>query len=239
MNILPKVNQFQKVIHFDFSQAQIQKLLDMQDTLNTYIHPQWQQQNFNFGLAINDEVMEIHGHLGWKWWKEGYQVGLTESNIAQVKLEVIDILHFVLSYVYDGWDHNVVLDYFNDIMFNSEPLEEILDLNIAERDNGTYMIEAWAALARYVGLTEHEILQTYTQKYVLNKFRQDHGYKDGSYVKVWALPISEHNGAPVEKEDNEVLSHVVEQIKLQGGDTVDELELYNQLEFYYNSRLNK
>ncbi|QHJ81152.1 MAG: hypothetical protein [Bacteriophage sp.] len=224
---------FQKVTNFQFTQQQIQKLLGMQDTLNSYIHPQWQQQNFNFGLAINDEVMEIHGHLGWKWWKEGYGVGLTEGNLAQVKLEVIDILHFVLSHCWNDWDTNVILDYFNDVMFNGDSLEEILDCNIAERGNGTYMIEAWAALARYVGLTEHEIIQTYTQKYVLNKFRQDHGYKDGSYVKVW-----DHEFFSKPMEDNEVLERTVATIAQEGGDVTDELELYNRLKELYTNRLN-
>lgn len=227
-------SQFQKVIAFNFTQQQIQKLLDMQDTLNTYIHPQWKQQNFNFGLAINDEVMEIHGHLGWKWWKEGYKTGLTEGNIAQVKLEVIDILHFVLSQVVGQWNTEAATEYFNVTIFNDETLEEILDYIIAERDNGTYMIEAWAALARYVGLTEHEILQTYTQKYVLNKFRQDHGYKDGSYKKRWTLADFEDS-----LEDNEVLSAVVHEVATDGGDVIDELELYSRLKYYYNNRLNK
>ncbi|WP_411706289.1 dUTP diphosphatase [Edaphovirga cremea] len=238
---MSQTSPFQKVTNFQFTQIQIQKLLDMQGTLNTYIHPQWQQQNFNFGLAINDEVMEIHGHLGWKWWKEGHGAGLTKSNLTQVKLEVIDILHFVLSHVFDGWDCDVIIDYFNCDLYNHSTLEEILDYNIAERDNGTYMIEAWAALARYVGLTEHEIIQTYTQKYVLNKFRQDHGYKDGSYKKHWCIGVDTTCGGDTDilQEDNEFLAQLVMDTALMGGDITDELELYNGLELGYNSRLNK
>lgn len=236
---MSQTSPFQKLTAFNFTQQQIQKLLDMQDTLNTYIHPQWRQQNFNFGLAINDEVMEIHGHLGWKWWKEGYKTGLTESNLAQVKLEVIDILHFVLSWCWYDWDFTAVTDYLNETMFNGDSLEEILDHNIAERDNGNYMIEAWAALARYVGLTEHEILQTYTQKYVLNKFRQDHGYKDGSYVKVWHISNGVCDDQWVAKEDNEMLTYVVDGITAEGGDVTDELELAHRLEVLYTGRLNQ
>src|SRR5690606_33861732 len=81
----------------NFTLEEVQTLLAMQDELNTYVHPEWKKQNFDWSFAIIDEVREIREHLGWKWWKEGYQVGLTEANRKQVQLEVIDILHFVLS----------------------------------------------------------------------------------------------------------------------------------------------
>lgn len=80
-----------------FTVEQVEKLLAMQDQLNSYIHPEWKKQNFDWNFAIIDECREIKEHLGWKWWKEGYQQGLTEQNRKQVQLEVIDILHFVLS----------------------------------------------------------------------------------------------------------------------------------------------
>ena len=57
-------------------------------------------------------------------------------------------------------------------------------------------------------------------KNVLNVFRQDHGYKDGSYVKMW-------NG----KEDNEILAIVLEDTD---SDALDFKEiLYRELENLY------
>ncbi|MNT37792.1 hypothetical protein D3C72_1739480 [compost metagenome] len=106
---------------------------------------------------------------------------------------------------------------------------------------GAYWLEAWADLARCVGLTEQEVMETYTQKYVLNKFRQDHGYKDGSYVKEWDL--GHVPGLTVNRlqkvEDNEVLAHIVRTWPDFNAGTLDEQSLYTVLESSYNGRLNQ
>jgi hypothetical protein len=35
------------------------------------------------------------------------------------------------------------------------------------------------------GLNLEKLYRLYVGKNILNQFRQDHGYKDGSYIKVW------------------------------------------------------
>ena len=225
---------------FNSTEAQVAKLLKMQDELNTYIHPEWKTQGFDWYEAIVDECCELKGHLGWKWWKKDYKVGLTDNNRKQVQLEVIDILHFMLSGLIENqYTPEEIVTIFNGSMVPTNyTLANAVDRMRFMACDGYYAAVQWAWAAQLTDLTEQEILETYTQKYVLNKFRQDHGYKDGSYVKEWLLPISEHNGAPEFKEDNEVLSHVVNQFTLGGRDTTDEQLLYNTLKFYYNYRLN-
>jgi len=222
-----------QIKQFNFTEAQVSKLMAMQDELNTYIHPAWKSQGFDWNLAIIDECMEIHGHLGWKWWKKDYKVGLTESNKKQAQLEVIDILHFVLSQTVE-W--NLTGNLINgEVDLGLATFEDTVDwmLQAACDPNGTADLHQWAVLAQAADLTEQEILETYTQKYVLNKFRQDHGYKDGSYVKEWQI------GADIILEDNEVLSRIVAGIKAVGQDTTNEELLYNSLRVSYNSRLNQ
>lgn len=226
-----------------FTEEQVEKLLAMQDQLNSYIHPEWKKQNFDWNFAIIDECREIKEHLGWKWWKENYQCGLTDANRKQVQLEVIDILHFVLSIAVDT--QVSVKRACRWLNFGAEDipdtLDTIVDTLLSHSIYGRAEIfDAWTALAILSGLTTEQVIETYTQKFVLNKFRQDHGYKDGSYCKEWKF---EHyigdDLLPYFQEDNEVLAEIVAFMQDAGKDTTDEQALYKELELLYNSRLNK
>lgn len=225
---------------YAFTLEQVTKLCEMQDTLNSYIHPEWKLQGFNWMLAIQDEIMEIHGHLGWKWWKGDYNVGLTAENLRQVQLEVIDILHFVIS----QWMHKGYVQYLRD-NFNDRIYGYPIDywLGNLQRCSWDMLAEIWTGLAKAVGLTEQMVMETYTQKYVLNKFRQDHGYKDGSYCKHWTSNYfrdENDNTITATKEDNEVLAYMVNYMKSQNDpDVADETVLYEGLEFWYTNRLNQ
>ena len=53
-------------------------------------------------------------------------------------------------------------------------------------------------------------------KNILNVFRQNNGYKDGSYIKIW-------NG----KEDNEVMSEIL------NSNDIKPKELYDMLQVEY------
>lgn len=242
------MSQINQIKQYNFTQEQITKLFQMQDQLNTYIHPEWKTQEFNWGLAILDECMEIHGHLSWKWWKKDYKVGLTEANKKQVQLEVIDILHFVISKnMEESWSAGYTLSAINNFINTGDSLEQWLKYVTVQAADENIDISDWPQLAALVDLTEQEILETYTQKYVLNKFRQDHGYKDGSYCKEWEIitgigEIIDGIGQGYITtlfEDNEYLSRIVVMIEHEGQDTTDEIELYNRLELAYNSRLNQ
>ena len=70
---------------------------------------------------------------------------------------------------------------------------------------------------RKLGLGFDELYSLYIGKNILNIFRQDHGYKDGTYIKVW-------NG----KEDNVVMQEILANNSNIGVD-----ELYKELEKRY------
>lgn len=219
-----------------FTVEQVTKLLAMQDQLNTYIHPEWKSQGFDWNFAIIDECREIKEHLGWKWWKENYQCGLTESNHKQVQLEVIDILHFVLSIA--AQNHGKPSKYTewlnNGNQYNTRTLEQTTqDLLIEAANCGCDIYEYWNILARLAGLNTEQVIETYTQKFVLNKFRQDHGYKDGSYRKHWEF-YGLFPGTIETQEDNYWLAEIVE-----SGMPVDEDLLYGALKAKYDMRINK
>lgn len=238
---------------FAFTETQIAKLMQMQDELNTYIHPEWKFQGFDWETAVNDECMEILGHLGWKWWKDKtYKQDVTKSNKAQIKLELIDILHFVISSEVEREAKlNLVVTDFN-IQYAGSNDGAYETVKYIQKCLGMYGVNSGTLvnlmnLMHKLDMTEVEILETYTQKYVLNKFRQDHGYKDGSYVKEWDVmsAVGEIVDGVGNKymyqmlEDNEVLSQLVSERKSEGLDTTDEQVLYNNLSLRYHSRLNK
>ncbi len=64
------------------------------------------------------------------------------------------------------------------------------------------------------------LYRRYVGKNVLNFFRQDHGYKDGSYIKIW-------DG----EEDNVHLMAVLKELDASAGDFAD--QVYQALQQRY------
>jgi hypothetical protein len=69
------------------------------------------------------------------------------------------------------------------------------------------------------GLSFSWLQKIYIGKNCLNKFRQDHGYKEGNYNKIW-------NG----KEDNVYMTNIIDTMK-----TVNFDDLYDSLKKAYNN----
>ena len=67
-----------------------------------------------------------------------------------------------------------------------------------------------------------DLFKQYVGKNVLNFFRQDHGYKDGSYIKIW-------NG----REDNEHLSDILNAAEAIDADFAE--QVYQKLEAVYKT----
>jgi hypothetical protein len=173
-------------------------MLTMQHNMNTRVHENWVDQDFEWYRAAWIECGELIEHYGYKWWKK------QEPDMEQVRLEVIDIWHFGLSALFqDGKD--------------IEQIATEIDAELAvHKPTGQGVREATEALALHAletkgfsptrfwdlmlasGLDFDSLYTAYVGKNVLNFFRQDHGYKEGSYVKNWAG-----------REDNEHLVELV------------------------------
>ena len=79
------------------------------------------------------------------------------------------------------------------------------------------LMETFIDVAIISGLNLHTLYKLYIGKNILNKFRQDHGYKDNSYIKIW-------NG----KEDNVIMQNI-----LSTDTNISPKELYEALEKIY------
>jgi hypothetical protein len=218
----------------------ITQMYHLQDTFNQKLFPDWETRGLRWKDAILAEAGEAIGSFSYKWWKHG------TDDYENYKVELVDIWHFVMSadmedlfmLVKDGDltteikeaipDRDFSLyckDMFDDIefpkfiskekkfclnqtheipkaLYSCDPFELVLTL-----------LYAWT---RTVG-TIDELFKLYIGKNVLNVFRSDHGYKDGTYKKVW-------DG----KEDNVVMMELLEQMECTPEmfrDLLDRLEI--------------
>lgn len=178
-------------------QQQILTMLEMQDAINSRVHPQWRSQGFEWYRAIWVEAAELLDHYGWKWWKQ------QSPDIEQVKLELVDIWHFGLSQllVSDADQRRLVLhvlDGFSQAPPGSEFRADLENFVAHTLVRQGFDVKKFVTLLNLVGLGFDELYLRYVSKNVLNFFRQDNGYQEGTYIKIW-------DG----REDNEHLVEVV------------------------------
>ena len=203
--------------------------LKLQSELNSFITPDWIDRQFNWTRAIMVETAELLDHYGWKWWKH------QPCNLAQVHLELVDIWHFILSHelqrcegciteaqfniLHSGRQEDYVVP-FGYIMADVRELDEreLMHALSACAATGFVHLPTFNLLLEKTGLSWAKLDLLYRTKNVLNVFRQNHGYKDGTYVKVWG-----------DQEDNEVLYTLME---LQPDATTEQLT--ERLEYVYS-----
>ncbi|MGB0669514.1 MAG: dUTP diphosphatase [Porticoccaceae bacterium] len=202
---------------------QLATMLALQADMNTKVHEQWRDQNFEWYRAIWVECAELLDHYGWKWWKK------QTPDVDQIALELVDIWHFGLSLlllsgdsveaisdrVIQGFDGQQGSDNF------ALDLEQFTAQTLVTKE---FDIAGFARLMDGIDMDFETLYVGYVGKNVLNFFRQDHGYQDGSYHKQWGG-----------KEDNEHLVDIVAQLDTASENFKD--ELYSQMKSTYQ-RLN-
>ena len=193
--------------------SQIIEMLMIQDRLNKMIDPDWLTAGHSWGRAIMVESVELMDEVGWKWWK-----ARPEINLHHTALEISDIWHFVLSDTLVKAKGNIqeaTLVIKRGCLGATEYQERIADepfpgvyidfgkLPLARRIEvfgcqagltGEVDIPMLFDIAKELGISGLDLYHSYLIKNSLNIFRQENGYKDGTYIKDW-------NG----REDNEVL----------------------------------
>ena len=192
-------------------QQQLQAMLALQDQINTVVNEQWREQQFPWYRAIWVESAELLDHFGWKWWKK------QDPEMDQVKLELVDIWHFGLSLgLQQGSAEEVAVRMQKELEAATheagdfrENLEAFTLNTLASKQ---FDLVGFAQLLIDTGLSFDELYRRYVGKNVLNRFRQDNGYKDGSYVKTWAG-----------REDNEHLAEIAAQLDTNAADYSDQL----------------
>lgn len=207
------------------NQQQLTLMLKLQGRMNSAVTEEWVARGFPFLRAVVVEGAEGIGHTSWKWWKA------EPVNVEQLRLELVDILHFVLSDSLmrsaaalgvaraDGEglprmvaesaksllreidaeqsQETLVFDR-KEYAFASlsliDRLELMVGLAVSRRYSLRLLLDCWRELEGSM----NDLFTQYTAKNVLNVFRQDMGYKRGTYIKIW-------DG----REDNEHLAEIM------------------------------
>ena len=178
---------------------QTRAMLQLQDDMNSKVHPAWREQGNAWYRAIWIECGELMDHFGWKWWKH------QSPDTEQVALELVDIWHFGLSILLESGASadDIAAQVARELDISTDQTDFRLDVEAftaATLADKQFHLELFGRLMAGVGMSYAELYRRYVGKNVLNFFRQDHGYKDGSYRKIWA------DG----REDNEHLVEVVD-----------------------------
>ena len=172
-------------------------MLEMQDAMNSKVNPDWRNAGSEWYRAIWTECAEMLDHYGWKWWKH------QQPDMDQVKLEIVDIWHFAMSdlLIKGATDGAVAeqiateLDNPAEALDTPQAIESLAGVTLQTQAAN---VPVFASLMQSADMSFDELFRMYVGKNVLNFFRQDHGYKDGSYIKVW-------DG----REDNEHLAAIL------------------------------
>ena len=181
------------------------------------------------------ECAELIESYPWKHWKNID----ARPDYANIKIEAVDIWHFIMSQGLEDYKRGdlgsieTLAKNINDLAnysdFSGELKEHFKDyyeqIAVVEVLMKTLFCEgtteklmgAFIDVAMQSGLNLDTLYTLYVGKNILNQFRQDHGYKEGTYIKIW-------NG----EEDNVTMQKVLEE-----NENVRPDELYKALEAAY------
>lgn len=199
---------------------QARLMLTLQSRMNAKVDPLWVEKRFPYLRAVVIEAAEAIEHHGWKWWKK------QDCDLPQLQMEIIDIWHFLLSEILlqheddhsaasaallqatSASKHSASLEFdsqtyrFKELSLIAK-LELLIGLSTARRVD----IALFKTVMEDCGLNWESLFKQYVSKNVLNFFRQDQGYKEGTYHKLWQG-----------REDNEHLVELMESLDTASPD---------------------
>ncbi|HIP52275.1 MAG TPA: dUTPase [Campylobacterales bacterium] len=220
----------------------ILQMLELQQELNDATNG----KNWEAGLTKNNkkidwrrciylEAAELVESYPWKHWKNID----ASPDYENIKIEIVDIWHFVMSEalrLYKVENRGNISDIARTITTmkgfdiflqaeKSEQLDPYAEIELVEEmikvlfcnANIDELVISFLNMSSKLNLKLPELYELYIGKNILNKFRQNHGYKDGSYIKEW-------DG----KEDNVVMQEI-----LASKSNITPEALYHALEEKY------
>jgi len=218
----------------------INDMLVMQETLNNMTNgTQWRTGKTALGKVIDwrrciyMEAAELIDSYPWKHWKAVD----AQTDIENARVELVDIWHFLLSLALEYFDMEKATGLLNEGLVSSyqskldstdlTAIEQVkvhevlmrtaLDSSAVSEQFLTGLTTAFFNACQVAQLDFEQLYQIYMAKNVLNKFRQDHGYKEGTYIKLWSG-----------KEDNVVMFEIISEMSVFSAD-----ELYLNLKESY------
>lgn len=214
------------------SHQQASVMLQLQCDMNAKVDADWVQAAYPYLRAVVIEAAEAIEHHGWKWWKK------QTRDLPQLQMELVDIWHFLLSEILLRENGNIEKSLSNLLSATQGELSgtviidghrhSLADLGLIDKLELLIALSAvkrlelpvFASILTDCDMDWQELYRQYVGKNVLNFFRQDHGYKQGTYIKVWD-----------NREDNEHLVEIM--VSLSADSDQFPHQLYNALRDRY------
>ncbi len=149
------------------------------------------------------EAAELIESYPWKHWKNID----ASPDYENIKIEAVDIWHFVMSEalrLYKTEALGSIANLAEAITAQEGYLQIKTNKTAAQRpyyeeiavaedflkslfcgDSVEILVSKFFGVATQAGLDLEHLYALYIGKNILNQFRQDHGYKEGSYIKLW------------------------------------------------------
>lgn len=209
------------------------KLNDSTNGINWELGVNKFDKEINWLRCIHMEVAELIDSTPWKHWKNIS----AEPDMNNIHVELVDIWHFLMSYILQETNIPKAVSLVNTHCIYEASKNVDVKQMVKESEKLSYIalaietgnMPAFTGVERFIdqffrackvsGLSFTWLQKLYIGKNCLNQFRQDNGYKEGIYKKVW-------NG----KEDNTVLVEILENM-----DSVDFETLYGELDKVYKT----
>ncbi|MDD3465570.1 MAG: dUTP diphosphatase [Campylobacterales bacterium] len=197
-------------------QDQLKTMFNMQEALNVHTNgPDYKETKIcaktgkpiDYRMCAWMEAGEFIGSFDWKHWKHG------KNDIENAKTELVDIWHFLMGMelIENGAPTDNTIENLSKYIAHPDVAEQnqnfdmlylqtsIFPLtkefaahvlnessNLTKLGNDTGIFNDFVRLCFATGLSFNELFQRYIIKNTLNKFRQDNGYAEGTYTKIWA-----------------------------------------------------
>ena len=223
--------------------SKLEQMLQLQQQLNDQTNGTgWEKGLTKQGKIIDWkrciylEAAELVESYPWKHWKN-IDAKIDRENI---EIELVDIWHFVMSEILrvnrlndnlpiselsirlEDEIKNIKVEQIKDDYYKEiEAIEDFIKKLFCHFELVNFT-KSFFELCQKLGLNFDRLYQLYIGKNILNIFRQDHGYKDGTYKKMW-------NG----KEDNVVMQEI-----LNNNPQIDAKSLYKELQKHYPDEKN-
>nr|WP_314871203.1 dUTP diphosphatase [uncultured Campylobacter sp.] len=190
----------------------------------------------NWKRCIYMECAELIDSFAWKHWKNISAA----PDVNNIVIEIVDIWHFVMSYILEQYYGSKDIDHivsdvtavsgfaeFSSYAYDVREYsiyEIVNDIELIIHETSGFELQIGELLTDFFrvaikcGVSLDTLFAKYIGKNVLNKFRQNNGYKEGSYRKIWG-----------DLEDNEVL------IEVLSKGAVSANEIYEQLQKIYDA----
>jgi len=213
---------------------QIEQMFTLQKQLNDETNGEiWltgitrENRKISWYRGIYMEVAEAIDSFNWKHWKNIND----QPDWDNIRVELVDIWHFVMSESIRIGDQDYANKFLKlqpeggfdvDILVGS--LEEMLSLSVAssinpKTNNIRKIIDLFFTIISHLDIDIENLYKRYVVKNQLNTFRQQNGYKDGSYIKNWG-------GV----EDNVVAFEIIDL-----NPTITSFDLYKMLNLKYST----